>query len=152
MNPSRFFWGIIVVIVGLLLMAGNLGLIPSGFWQQLWRFWPLVLIILGAGFIFGKESRSGWFLASVVILMLFLAGALIWWGYNLPEISTSETLISENYYLDVTDLEVDINYGAADLIVAETSADMAVVGSINSFGEPNITKEVKEGKEKIVVN
>lgn len=152
MNPSRFFWGIIIVLAGLLLLAGNLGLIPTGFWQQLWRFWPIVLIILGAGFIFGKEKRSGWFLASVVILMLFLAGSFIWWGYNLPQQTATEKIISENIYSDVAKLEVDINYGAADLILKETTDNKAIIGTINTFGEPNVTREVKNGTEKIVVN
>lgn len=152
MNPGRFFWGFAIIIFGLMLLAGNLGLIPIGFWQHLWRFWPVALIILGAGFIFSKEKRSGWFLASLIILILILAGSLIWWSYDVSDQTSIETVVSENYYSEASSLEVDINYGAADLKVAETSDSKAIIGTINSFGEPNVTREVKDGKEKIVVD
>lgn len=152
MNPAKFFWGIIIILVGLMILAGNLGLIPSGFWSQLWRLWPLALIILGAGFIFSKEKRSGWFLASLIILVLVLTGSLIWWSYDLTDQTRSKTIVSENYYSEASILEVDINYGAADLKVTSASDSKAIVGTIDSFGEPSITKEIKDGREKIVVN
>ena len=137
-----------------MILAGNLGLIPSGFWNQLWRLWPLALIILGAGFIFSKEKRSGWFLASIIVLVLVLSGSLIWWSHDVSGTNQtrSQTIVSENYYSEASSLEVNINYGAADLRVSETSDSKAIVGTIDSFGEPSVTKEIKDGKEKIIIN
>jgi len=39
----RIFWGIVLVSVGLLILLYNLGFVD----QDIIRFWPVVLILLG---------------------------------------------------------------------------------------------------------
>ncbi|MDH4222730.1 MAG: DUF5668 domain-containing protein [candidate division Zixibacteria bacterium] len=42
-RKRSIFTGIILVIIGLLFLLDNLGYISG----NIWRFWPLILIILG---------------------------------------------------------------------------------------------------------
>jgi energy-coupling factor transporter transmembrane protein EcfT len=50
MRRNNLFWGIVIIIAGVLLLLNQLGLIPGNFWGI---FWPLLLIVLGLWFLFG---------------------------------------------------------------------------------------------------
>ncbi len=44
MNQSRFFWGVVFVVFGGLLLLNNFDFLPFNVWQI---FWPLIVILLG---------------------------------------------------------------------------------------------------------
>ncbi|OGY21587.1 MAG: hypothetical protein A2113_00340 [Candidatus Woykebacteria bacterium GWA1_44_8] len=43
--PKRVFWPVTLVIMGLVLLASNLGMLP----REFWNLWPLLLIVVGLG-------------------------------------------------------------------------------------------------------
>jgi len=43
--PKRVFWPVVLVIMGIILLATNVGMMPRSFWN----LWPLLLIIVGLG-------------------------------------------------------------------------------------------------------
>lgn len=43
--PKRVFWPVALVIMGIILLATNVGMLPRNFWN----LWPLILIIVGLG-------------------------------------------------------------------------------------------------------
>lgn len=49
---GRFFLGLIVIFVGLSILAENLGFYV---FREIWKFWPVLLIILGVSFIADKH-------------------------------------------------------------------------------------------------
>jgi hypothetical protein len=50
MRRSGLFWGIIILLVGLLLLLSNLGIIAVNVWGAVWA---VVLIALGVGILYG---------------------------------------------------------------------------------------------------
>ncbi len=52
MNPSRFRWGMLFILVGVLLLLGNLGFIAGSFSYSLVWLFPLLLIAIGIEKIF----------------------------------------------------------------------------------------------------
>ncbi len=52
MRSGNLFWGLIIVIGGILLLLANLGLLPVNAWALIW---PLALILLGVWFLFGSR-------------------------------------------------------------------------------------------------
>ena len=50
MRRSSLFWGIVIVLAGVLLLLQQLGLLVFNFWAV---FWPLILILLGIWFLVG---------------------------------------------------------------------------------------------------
>ncbi len=53
--PKKLFWPLTLVVMGLILLASNMGLLPAIFWN----FWPLMLIIVGlAGILI--SDRDDW--------------------------------------------------------------------------------------------
>jgi hypothetical protein len=66
-------WAIFLITVGLLLLLNNLGILSWGIWQNLWRFWPVILILSGIELVLGKN----WFSKLVVTCLGLLTAALI---------------------------------------------------------------------------
>ena len=48
----------------------NFGLLSTNVWDDLWRFWPLILVIMGIDLISGR-SAMGQFIAFLITLCLF---------------------------------------------------------------------------------
>lgn len=65
---------ILLIGLGLLFLAQNFGLVSADIWLNLWRFWPLLLVLAGIDLIF---SRSGWGVVIAVLLAILLIGSFI---------------------------------------------------------------------------
>jgi hypothetical protein len=65
-----FFWPVVLIGVGVLLLLTNLGLFPESGWDVLWRFWPVALVALGLDVLIGRRSLGGAIASGVLILIL----------------------------------------------------------------------------------
>jgi len=43
--PKRVFWPLAMIVMGVIILASNLGLLP----MMVWSLWPLILIVVGLG-------------------------------------------------------------------------------------------------------
>lgn len=50
--PKRVFVPLAIIILGLVILAANLGMLPAA----LWNLWPLILIIVGLGLLVTSDS------------------------------------------------------------------------------------------------
>ncbi len=55
MRTSRFFWGVVLVLAGSILVLQNLGVLPGSFWGV---FWPLMFILFGGWILIGPTLRK----------------------------------------------------------------------------------------------
>ncbi len=53
--PKKYFWPAALIVMGFVLLASNLGLLPGEFWN----FWPLILIVVGLGGLLTAD-RDEW--------------------------------------------------------------------------------------------
>ena len=80
MKTENIIWGLVLVFVGVILLLDNFGIIDF-YWQTVWQFWPLILIIIGANMIFaGKNSGA----SSAVAISITVAalGFIAYHGIN----------------------------------------------------------------------
>lgn len=77
-RPRSFFWPILLISTGILLLLSNLGILSWSTWNLIWRFWPLVLIAAGIDVLFGRRSTLGAIISAFLILALIgaVAGAV----------------------------------------------------------------------------
>ncbi len=54
-DPARLLWGIVLVALGLLLLAGNFGYRVGVIWD---RWWPLLLIAIGVILLLRQRTAS----------------------------------------------------------------------------------------------
>jgi uncharacterized protein (DUF58 family) len=52
--PKRAFWPAAMIVIGAILIATRLQLLPT----QLWNLWPIVLIIVGLGGLLISDTEE----------------------------------------------------------------------------------------------
>ncbi len=66
MKPSRAFWGVFFVVLGILFLVGRNYDIHFG-WDYVWKFWPLMFVLIGLAMML-KIPRAKWVLAGVAAI------------------------------------------------------------------------------------
>jgi hypothetical protein len=56
MRKSNVFWGVFILVIGLLLLLNTFGILPFSVWEI---FWPVLLILLGLWFLLGSRLFKG---------------------------------------------------------------------------------------------
>ncbi|MEJ7778933.1 MAG: DUF5668 domain-containing protein [Daejeonella sp.] len=76
MKTEKIIWGLIFIFVGSVFMLDNFDVI-NFYWGSVWRFWPVIFILIGANMLFSRFSNNttGPILAaSVTVLVLAFIG------------------------------------------------------------------------------
>ncbi len=87
-HPPSFFWPLVLIGAGVMLLLSNLGYLPWASWNIIWRLWPLLLIALGIDVLIGRRSILGAIVSGLLILIM-IGGAvvLVLFARNIPELS-----------------------------------------------------------------
>jgi hypothetical protein len=87
-QPPSFFWPLLLIGAGVMLLLSNLGYLPWESWNIVWRLWPLLLIALGIDVLIGRRSILGAIVSGLLILIL-IGGAvvLVLFAQNIPELA-----------------------------------------------------------------
>ena len=72
---GRIFWGCLFVMLGVLLILNNFEIARVN-WHNLWRLWPILIIITGLSML----SIRGWFWRVITILTIIISMVLIVWA------------------------------------------------------------------------
>jgi len=67
------FWGLFLIPLGTIPLLVRAGALDSGWFDEAWRLWPLVLVGFGLALLFGR-GRAGIVVTVVLALALGLAG------------------------------------------------------------------------------
>lgn len=76
-RSRSFFWPLLLIGGGVVLLMSNLGYIPWSSWNVLWRLWPLALVAIGIDIMIGRRSRVGAVLSGILILALMAGAAAV---------------------------------------------------------------------------
>ncbi len=60
---------IILIFFGSLFLLNNFNIVPMSVWRDIWKLWPIVLILWGLQLIFGKSQLA--------IILVFLFGVAL---------------------------------------------------------------------------
>ena len=74
MKTEKIVWGLILIFTGSIFLLENFNLIEF-YWSSVWRFWPVVFILIGANMLlsrFGNKAAVPYMVAAVTILTLGL--------------------------------------------------------------------------------
>ncbi len=139
MRASKISWGIVFIFIGTVFLLENYGIIDFS-WSYVWRFWPLILIVMGINIIFSRSnSNSGkWLVIGTTVFALCL---LVYanvnapktlnrhWSYNFNDdydndedvdtvTSAAESLYQEDYDARFKTATLNINGGASKFAIA----------------------------------
>lgn len=77
MKTEKVIWGLILIFIGAVFLLSNFGVI-NFYWGSVWRFWPIIFILIGANMLFSRLNSSTGSILSVSLTLL----ALIFIGYQ----------------------------------------------------------------------
>ncbi|MER3458484.1 MAG: hypothetical protein C4309_07525, partial [Chloroflexota bacterium] len=68
---------ILLIAIGIVLLLNTLNVLPWGIWGTLWRFWPILLILIGLEILFGRSSWVGSLIVLIVAVIAIVAIVLL---------------------------------------------------------------------------
>lgn len=145
---SSPFFPFLVINIGVLSLAVNLGYVPSSAFSQLLNWWPLVLVFIGLEMIFEKRKFLS-FLIGLISIMVFWSIVFSDRGILLPN-QESQTK-AETWYLspeatqsaELVDINLRLPRGGFDLSPGE-QIDLL---NLNSRIPNNSSMNISEGTE-----
>jgi len=106
-------FAVVLVFLGLAFLIYNFKLTPTGFWGVLWRFWPVLLILIGLKTLIG--SGRSLLVGSITALTMFaVLGLSLYISWSKATEKPTITSISETLG-NFSRAKVEIEFGAGDL-------------------------------------
>ena len=128
-NTGLIFWGVTLITAGVVALAVQAGAVDPEIAQEAWRFWPVIIIVIGLAVI---AARTPFAIAATVLAGLVvggMAGTLVsgipdGFGFGCNG-NAEETVTEEGSF--GTAAEVDLSMNCGDLSVAtEPGSDWSV--------------------------
>lgn len=141
-NRGLIFWGVALITAGAVALAVQAGAIPGETARQAWRWWPLILIIIGLTVIAARTPFAlvATLLAGVVVGGL--AGTLVaGWPSGLAigcGGSATERTAAQGRFGESAEVRLDLNCGELD-VTTGSGSDWNVDARYASGAEPRIT-------------
>lgn len=154
MNSNKLFWGLLLLAVGILWLLGNLGVISGDFWIEIWRLWPLLLVLWGISLLIGKDSKFGLVFSALSVVIVLLAILGFGWLYNNQKILTGDsnsTSISEPLEAGTTSGDLNLKFGAAKMNIS-SGTDKFVEGSADTFSGVDISRSTSGATQKVEID
>ena len=142
-NHRSFFWPIMLISLGVLLLLSNLGIVAWSTWNMLWRFWPLILVAIGIDVLFGQRSTFGAIISAFLVLALIAVVAVaVFFADQLPFLdrvsgdSSWQTSHLQHELDDYESANVFIDWTSPPgALYALSDADSLIEGDITYQGE-----------------
>ena len=81
-QPGIPILGIILLFLGVVFLLQNFNVLPMGLWETLWRFWPVLIIIVGLGIILRRYNV--WLVSLLILAILGACLGIAMWQYQPP--------------------------------------------------------------------
>ena len=123
-------WGIFLLFLGIVFLLHNFDILPWGVWGTLWRFWPVLIIIIGLGILL--RHRNPWLVSLLVLAILLACLGIAIWQYQ-PFPPGQETTRSYSQALDgLVQAQIETDFSAVSLTMSSLPADSPNLVEANS--------------------
>jgi len=138
-------WPLILIFLGGIFLLQNTGYLPPNFWVNLWRLWPVVLVLIGVELLLAH--RVPW-LVLVGLAAVVLIGGAVGINMGMPGSTTDPgiTTTSQTNLEGATQAAVTIRFGAGTLTLgpllqpqSEQLANMSYQGPQQLAPQPRYT-------------
>jgi hypothetical protein len=133
----------LLIAVGSIFLLQNLGVLPWNLWGQIWRLWPLALVLIGLELLLGGRVRGAALAALTLVLLLVGAWALttLTWSRGGPwELRTFDQPLE-----GATQASVRAEFGAGQLQVGALEpgdgrlSSMTFEGPVRAMSAPRFS-------------
>lgn len=149
MNIGKFLGGIVILFIGLLFLFMNFGLIEPETISSFWRYWPIIIVIIGLSVVFKAMPKPLEVSFNVLLSLAMIAGLAFIFvdaiGKKQEKIisdKTSAKQIAEPINEESEKAKIEINTGASVFKLSGGSS-LLIEGQIESiFGSPTISRQM----------
>jgi hypothetical protein len=132
-RPPSLVWAVILITIGVLILLSYLGVLHVNF-LELWRLWPVLLILFGLEILFGYRSALG--RAVVLVLTLGVMAGVVWLLVTGPgrfgAAGAASTERIEEPLGSVEQADLTVNFAAGQLALSElTDSSSLIEGTLN---------------------
>lgn len=111
---------LILIFIGVVILLQNTGYLPPNFWVNLWRLWPLVLVLVGIELLFAH--RIPWLALAGLAAVVLVGGAVVTnmgAGISSPPGPTPvpASNVVQTDLQGATQAAVTVRFGAGQLVV-----------------------------------
>ena len=167
MKTERIIWGLIFLFIGGVLLLENFDVI-NFHWHVIRRFWPVILIIVGANMIFSREDRA--WAGSISIIVTFLALTFIayqgvqpqqsrsaWIGPDYDSDRNGEEKYSNNVFSEtmspgISRAELNIKGGATQYTLEDTTSELFQAEVRRHMGNYSLFRTTRDSVEVLNFN
>lgn len=152
MRADRVLLGFVAVLVGLGWLLVNLGLLPAHALRELWRYWPVLIILWGILLLLGRGD--GGFGCLVGLVILALVATLVFDFSFLPfdDNQARETVVTD-YELPLPEqepalLQVNLFQGAGEMTLKEipSSDELLVKAQVKTHAKASVDEKTDGDK------
>lgn len=112
---------LILITIGVLFLLVNLGYLPLSLWEIAFRFWPLILILLGVEMLIGRRSVIGGLV--VTALWLALVAGVVWFVLTTGVTRATVTETINQPVGEITRATIHLDIGFANVAVKALGED-----------------------------
>ncbi len=134
----------ILIVLGFLWLLNNLGYLPGHIWYNLWRFWPVILILLGVDV--ALRGFPTWFALPVLLLVVVvIAGTILLTAPALPaEEIVRESLSQRLAGVNQAQIQLEMDGGTMHVQPLDGLAHQLMSGQFIHSGNVVIQQEFHE--------
>lgn len=164
MKTERIIWGIVLLFLGGILLLQNFNVINFE-WSVIWRFWPVILILIGANMLFSNSSSVAGGVVSVLITVVVL-GFIGYKGINQAEVdrdnwtfedetdrteedTKAATFFREPYIAGTRSAILNIEGGATSYILRDTASELFTANVKKNYGKYAVFKFSTDSTETV---
>lgn len=159
MRTEKVIWGLLLVFIGGILLLQNFGVIDF-YWEVIFRFWPVILILIGANLLFSRDdSRTGAIIS--VMLTLLALGFITYkgitlndeespWTFNNNDDSVEESATNtfiEEYNDSIGKAVLNIEGGATRYVLKDTTSNLFSADVKKSFGNYSLLRTIDDSTQ-----
>lgn len=100
MKLDRVIWGVVLLFIGSVLLLDNFNVIEF-YWSNVWKFWPVFLIIIGVNILFNRNNSQTGNIISLGIVVVTLCFLFVK-GQDKPE-GRWWSNVRDNIHIDMDD-------------------------------------------------
>ena len=150
MKSDKIFWGIFLVFIGGIFLLENFDIIDFS-WRYVWRFWPVILILIGVNILF-KNSKSQTGIIVTAAITIITLGLLTYkglekhrdneskWSWNNSDDKNNDTdsadVITDANYSE----EFDVKYQLATLNIKGGASKFVIQSATDKLFEANLNQ------------
>jgi hypothetical protein len=166
MKTEKIIWGLVFIFGGAVLLLDNFDLIDFS-WGVIWRFWPIILILIGANMLLARADARYGAAASIFITVAAL-GFIGYMGatsedssdFNFsfhrndrddddgrPSRKFTSSVFTEPFKAGTGHAELNVQGGAIEYVLKDTTTDLFKAEVKRNYGNFSMAKTSRDSLE-----